>query len=111
MLNQSAIFKRHIVDKWSHRYNLVGVNHGVAEVVVRLDMLKVDSFINPAVLKNLTNVARHIRVVLNPLTVALKVPVINRIEANQGGKQADIRFGQLITTPSFGRRLTGSRGS
>lgn len=68
----------------------------MAVVVVLLYVLKVHRIGNPRPLVQLAQVTKQARIVFQAFKIALEMAVINRVEANQGGKQAPIGQGHLL---------------
>ena len=85
---------RHV---WTDRHDLGGVNLGVHHEVVLLDLGEVRGVTKARNLEELLQVAADIRKLSHLVTGALKVAVINRIEANQGDKETDIGLGDVVT--------------
>ena len=82
---------------WTFRNDASRVDGLVAAVVVMLDVGEIHRLGNPRPLINLPQPVRQIRIIGDPPQVAFEVPVIHRIETNQRGEQADVRFGQVLT--------------
>ncbi|MNP68630.1 hypothetical protein D3C76_1646110 [compost metagenome] len=61
-----------------------------------LDVGEVHRLGDPRPLINLPQPVRQVRIIGNAPQVALEVPVIHRVETNQRGEQADVRFGQVL---------------
>ena len=66
-------------------------------IVVRLDVLYVDSFSNSCVLVQLSQVVGEIRVVCDPTQVRFKMDVVHRIETNQDCEKAPIALSDFVS--------------
>src|SRR5690606_35396684 len=73
-----------------------GVDGGVAAVIVLLDVLQVESAGHARPLVELPQIPREIGVILDALQVALEVPMVDCIEADQGSEQTPVRLGQGV---------------
>ena len=74
----------------------VRVNGRMAEVVVVLDVVEIDSSGNPGPLVDLTGVGPQVGIVDQPSQVALEVGHIDRVETHQRGEQAPVGLGDLV---------------
>lgn len=78
------------------RHDAGRVDGAMAGVVVPLDMGEIHGFGDPRPLIQLSQPVRQVRIVGDPPQVAFEVTVIHRVEANQRGEQADVRFRQVF---------------
>src|SRR3990172_104469 len=65
-------------------------------VVTFLDLLQIESLLDPRPLIKLAQVIAEIRVVLNAAQIALEVTVINQVEAQQRRERAPVRLGDAL---------------
>jgi hypothetical protein len=54
-----------------------------------LDVIKIHRGCNTGQLVDVAHITRQVLIVLQALAIALEMPVINRVEADQGGEQAN----------------------
>jgi hypothetical protein len=69
----------------------------VRAVVVALDLVEVHGLAEAGGLEQVTGVGPERRHLGEFRAVALEVPVVRGVEAHQGGEEADIRLGELVT--------------
>ena len=87
--------------KINHRpqgHNLVGVHPWVAHVVMALDVVHIAGGFKGGLLVEIAQVAPEVGIVNNAVQVALEVDVVDRIKPIEGGKEANIGFGEAIAT-------------
>src|SRR5690554_1515888 len=72
------------------------VDAGVAVIVVLLDVIKMHGVGNAGLLVEIPQVAVEVFIILDTTQVALEVPVIHRIKANQGGEKPPVGLGDLV---------------
>src|SRR5690606_8076578 len=73
------------------------IDRAVALVIVALDMLHVDCAGDTGELVQLAGEGPDVRVFDDPAAVALEVAVIDLVEADERGEQADVGFSELVS--------------
>src|SRR5262249_3912689 len=73
------------------------IDRAVALVIVPPDMLEIHRLGDAGPLIDVARKGGQIRIVAQPPDVALEVPDIDRVEADQCREQADIGFGQAVS--------------
>src|SRR5512142_1097348 len=82
---------------WAERHDPGGVDVGVHLVVVAFDVVEIDGVAKPWGLEQVAGVGPQHRHLGELVPVALEVPVVDRVEADQGGEQPDVSFGDGVT--------------
>ena len=80
----------------AQRHDAGRIDAPVALVIVMLDMEEVDRLGDARQVVKLAQIAAQRRVVPDLPKIALEVPEINRVEADQGGEQAPVGFRQPL---------------
>src|ERR1700683_3423238 len=78
------------------RHNSGRIDAAVALVIMVLDVEEVDCLGDARQVVKLSQIAAQRRVVPYLAKIALEVPEIDRVEADQGGEQAPVRFRQSL---------------
>ena len=87
------------------RHDAGRIDAPVARVIVMLDVEEVDRLGDARQVVELAQIAAQRRIVPDLAQIALEVPEIDRVEADQRGEQAPVRFRQpLAARESAGRR-------
>src|SRR5271165_3886401 len=81
----------------TYRYDARRIDVVVCVVIVPFDMVEIDGGCDAGDLIEVAQIAIEIRVVDNAAQIALEVPVVNRIEANQRYEGPPIRFNGLLS--------------
>jgi len=84
------------IEVGADRDNSGGIDGSVAFVIVVFDMLEVGRFLHARPLVKLACKAPQVRVVGDAPDIALEMPVIDGIEANECGEQPPVRFGDAL---------------
>src|SRR5690606_3070375 len=72
----------------------VGVDVAMACVVMAFDVGEIDGFGDARPLVELAQPVRQVRIILDPPQVALEVAVIDGVEADHGGEEPPVSFGE-----------------
>src|SRR5688572_23158080 len=79
------------VDRRPERHDSRRIDGGMAHVVVALDVGEIHGLAYPGPLVEVARVGKEIAVVDEPADVALEVADVDRVEADQGGEEAQVR--------------------
>ncbi len=71
---------------------------GMTLLVMQLDVVKIAGFLDPWLLVQVFDIVPKIRVFVNVTLVALKVDVIDGVEAEQSREYTPVGFGDSIAT-------------
>ena len=77
---------------WSPGYDPLGIDGLMAEKIMLLDMLEIYSFAYSWLQVDFTGEGMELQIVTYPPQVGLEVGIVDRIEADEGGEKAPIRF-------------------
>ena len=74
------------IKNWSLGHDTRWVDHQVAFIIVPLDVIKEYGLLDAGDLIKLARIGPKIRVILQHFQIAFEMPVIDRIETDQGGE-------------------------
>ena len=101
--------RAHEIKLRSDGHNAGWVDMLVAHVVVPLNVIEVHRFCDPRHLVEVSEIFREVRIIFDATNIALEMPVVHRVEADQGREQAPIGLGKVGTQQVA--RLRSSRSS
>ena len=84
------------VEIGADRHDLRRIDRGVAAIVVLLDVAHVHGFRHARPLVKLAQIARQVGIVGYPADVALEVPDIDRVEADERREEPPVGFGDPV---------------
>src|SRR4051812_1565766 len=90
-----AAVRREQVERRAGRDDARRIERRMRHVVVALDLVEVDRLGDPRALIELAQEAREVRVVGDPPDVALEVPDVDGVEANERREQPPVGLGEL----------------
>src|SRR3954470_1144049 len=88
-----AVVRRGEVELGAERIDAGRVHLELAAVVVPLDVIDAHGLVDARYLIKIAKVIRQVRVIPDAAQVALEVAVVDRVEANERGKQPPVGLG------------------
>jgi len=80
------------IERRSNRDNAIRIDLMMGQIIMAFDVVEVDRFGDARLLVKVAQIPVETGVINHAAQVALKMPMINRIEPDQGAEEPPIRF-------------------